>query len=134
MRAGFWVNWLGVVTRAGVWPFPPEIQARYARDRAERPEYPLGDEHVLDWVPLLEAVMSSRRGFRMVALGAGWGRWLTAGAFAARQRGLPFHLTGVEAEPDHFQVRPRRQRRDALRKDRAPPAAPLRAAWMDAAV
>jgi FkbM family methyltransferase len=102
VRAGLWVNWLGVVTRSGVWPFPPEIQALYARDRDERGEFPLNDEHVLDWVPLLEAVMSSKGGFRMVALGAGWGRWLTAGAFAARQRGLPFHLTGVEAEPDHF--------------------------------
>lgn len=100
--AGFWVNWLGVMTRSDVWPFPPEIQTLYARDREERLEYPLRDEHVLDWVPLIEAVMSSQKIFRMVALGAGWGRWLTAGAFAARHRGLAFHLTGVEAEPDHF--------------------------------
>jgi FkbM family methyltransferase len=99
---GFFVNWLGVLTRSTVWPFPPDIQALYARDRDEQAKYPLDDEHVLDWVPLLEAVVSSRGRFRMVALGAGWGRWLTAGAFAARQLGLTFHITGVEAEPDHL--------------------------------
>ncbi len=100
--AGFWVNWLGVRTRAGVWPFPPDVRAIYERDRHERGRVPTGDEHVLDWVPLLEAVVAARGMFRMVALGAGWGRWLTAGAFAARQQGLAFHLTGVEAEPEHF--------------------------------
>jgi FkbM family methyltransferase len=100
--AGFWVNWLGVVTRSDVWPFPPDVQAAHACTRFEVCEFPLGDEHVLDWVSLLDAVVSARDAFRMIALGAGWGRWLSAGAFAARQMGLPFHLTGVEAEPDHF--------------------------------
>jgi len=99
---GFWINWLGVKTRSTVWPFPPEVQALYARTRYESVDYPLRDEHVLDWVPLLEAVLASRDTFRMIALGAGWGRWLTAGAFAATQLGLKFSLTGVEAEPDHF--------------------------------
>ena len=99
---GFWVNWLGVMTRADVWPFPPEVLAIYEQPRRERCEPPLTDEHVLDWVPLLDAVLSSRDVFRMVALGSGWGRWLTAGAFAAHQRGLTYELTGVEAEPDHY--------------------------------
>src|SRR5262249_57012900 len=38
----------------------------------------------------------------MVALGSGWGRWLVTGAQAAQQKGLPFHLVGVEAEPTHY--------------------------------
>jgi FkbM family methyltransferase len=85
-----------------VWPFGADVQAIYARTRHETCRYPLHDEHVLDWVPLLEAVLSTRQTFRMIALGAGWGRWLSGGAFAATQLGLRFHLTGVEAEPDHF--------------------------------
>ena len=102
VQPGFWVNWLGVMTRADVWPFPPEVKAIYDQRRHERGEYPLRDEHVLDWVPMLQAILSARDVFRMVALGAGWGRWLTGGAFAARQRRLRFELTGVEAEPVHF--------------------------------
>jgi hypothetical protein len=74
--AGFWVDWLGVMTRADVWPFAPEVKATYTRDRKEETVYPIHDEHVLDWVPLLEAVTSSGPVFRMAALGAGWGRWL----------------------------------------------------------
>ena len=102
VRPGFWVNWLGVMTRADVWPFPPDVREKYDEPRHERGAYPLHDEHVLDWLPLLQAVLASRDVFRMVALGAGWGRWLSGGAFAARQRGLRFELTGIEAEPTHF--------------------------------
>jgi FkbM family methyltransferase len=100
--AGFWVNWIGVLTRAHVWPFAPDVQALYGRDRHEDAKYPFQDEHVLDWIPLLEAVLSSGPLFRMAALGAGWGRWLTAGAFAAAQTQRTAQLTGVEAEPEHF--------------------------------
>jgi FkbM family methyltransferase len=100
--AGYWVNWIGVLTRAEVWPFSPEVMAVYGRGRHEDCQYPFHDEHVLDWVPLLEGVLASGPLFRMVALGAGWGRWLTAAAFAARQTGRSVHLTGVEAEPNHF--------------------------------
>jgi FkbM family methyltransferase len=38
----------------------------------------------------------------MAALGAGWGRWLTGGAFLAQKRGLDYRVLGVEAEPQHF--------------------------------
>jgi FkbM family methyltransferase len=99
---GFTCNWIGVRTRIAVWQLPPEEEAAYASDRREPQAYPLADEHVLDWIPLLEAVSTARGEFRMVAVGAGWGRWLTAGAFAARRLALPFHVTGVEAEPQHF--------------------------------
>ena len=35
--------------------------------------------------------------------GAGWGRWLSAGAFASEQTGREYRLVGVEAEPQHFE-------------------------------
>lgn len=98
---GFWVNWLGIVTRDVVWPFPADVMEAY-RERYERCGYPLGDEHVLDWEPMLRAVVAAGDRFTMVALGAGWGRWLTGAAAACRQLGKAYRLTGVEAEPDHF--------------------------------
>ncbi|MGH7084539.1 MAG: hypothetical protein ACREFN_06055, partial [Acetobacteraceae bacterium] len=74
----------------------------YNRERHEAPALPTDTEHVLDWIPLIDSVSASRGTFVMAALGAGWGRWLSAGAFAARQLGLDYRLFGVEAEPTHF--------------------------------
>jgi FkbM family methyltransferase len=99
---GYWANWLGVRTSAKVWAFSPQDLEVFSRGRHETTGYPYHDEHVLDFSPLLEAVLGAQGRFVMIALGAGWGRWLTAGAAAARQRGLGYHLVGVEAEPDHF--------------------------------
>src|SRR4051812_28340517 len=93
--SGFWINWLGVLTRADVWAFTPDVLEIYRRERYERTVYPLHDEHVLDWIPLLEAVTTSGPDFVMAAAGAGWGRWLTGGAFAATQAGKTYHLVGV---------------------------------------
>ena len=76
--------------------------AIFSKARDETPSYPTNDESVLDWVPLLEAVLAGGNPFVMVALGAGWGRWLSAGAFAAKNLGRAYQLVGVEAEPEHF--------------------------------
>lgn len=100
--SGYWANWLGVLTRANVWAFPEEIITIYSEERNEDFDYPINDEHVLDWVPMLEAVLHADECFVMVALGAGWGRWLSGGAFAATQKRLTYRLVGVEAEPEHF--------------------------------
>lgn len=100
--AGYWANWLGVLTPAYVWAFPEEVLAIYSARRHEQFRYPADGEHVLDWVPLLEAILAAKDTFVMVALGAGWGRWLSAGAFGAKQRDLRYKLVGVEAEPQHF--------------------------------
>jgi FkbM family methyltransferase len=99
---GYWANWLGVLTRADVWAFSEESLALFSRGRQETPGYPTNDESVLDWVPLLQAVLQAGDPFVMVALGAGWGRWLSAGAFAAKNSGRAYRLLGVEAEPEHF--------------------------------
>lgn len=103
VRKGYWANWLGVMTRADFWKFSEKIRGQYERDREESFQYPLTDEGVMDWYAMLEAVLSARGTFNMVALGAGWGRWLSGGAFAATQLGLEYRLVGVEAEPAHFE-------------------------------
>jgi FkbM family methyltransferase len=99
---GYWANWLGVLTSANVWAFSKEVLALFAKGRHEVPRYPLKEESILDWVPLLQAVLEAGDTFVMAALGAGWGRWLSAGAFAAKKLGRNYHLIGVEAEPEHF--------------------------------
>jgi FkbM family methyltransferase len=100
--SGYWANWLGVLTRADVWAFSEEFMTIFRKSRQETPGYPTNDESVLDWVPLLQAVLDAGDPFVMVALGAGWGRWLSAGAFAAKNSGHGYRLVGVEAEPEHF--------------------------------
>lgn len=100
--AGFWANWLGVLTRSYVWAFPQELLDVYSKRRYEEFRYPINDEHVLDWVPLLEAVLAAGKTFVMVALGCGWGRWLSGGAFAAKKTEKEYRLVGAEAEPEHF--------------------------------
>jgi FkbM family methyltransferase len=100
--AGYWTNWLGVRTRAAVWTFTDDIVAAFSKERQDHPRFMPVDENSLDWVPLLQAVLAAGQSFVMVALGAGWGRWLSAGAFAARQTGRDYRLVGVEAEPTHF--------------------------------
>jgi FkbM family methyltransferase len=102
--AGYFAYFLGNLTRAEYWRFPDDVRARYDRERHETFAAPAIDDNIFDWVVLLEAVAAARDGFTMAALGAGWGRWLVAGEFAARQLGVaPVRLIGVEAEPTHFQ-------------------------------
>jgi len=100
--AGYFSNCLGTLTRNHYWKFPDDWMALFASERYERPSIP-ADEGVIDLRCILEAVDQAKNNFVMIALGAGWGRWLVCGAAGARQRGMPFELIGVEAEPTHFQ-------------------------------
>jgi FkbM family methyltransferase len=101
--AGFFAYFLGNLTRADYWAFPKEIRALYDHERHETFSLPSLDDNIFDWLVLLEAVSDAKDSFTMAAVGAGWGRWLVAGAFAARQLGsMPIRLIGVEAEPTHF--------------------------------
>jgi FkbM family methyltransferase len=101
--SGYFAYFLGNLTRADYWAFPKNIRARYDRERFEVFSRPTFDDNVFDWLVLFEAVVDAKGSFTMAALGAGWGRWLVAGAFAAKQLGdLPCRLIGVEAEPTHF--------------------------------
>lgn len=82
--AGYRGNWLGVLTRANVWSFPHEfVQKKYHQNRNEQFTYPIDDEHILCWNSLLQSVIRAKKHFCMAAIGCGWGRWLSAGAFAA---------------------------------------------------
>jgi len=98
--AGFWANWLGVLTRTYVWE--RENTTERALGRHETLGYPVTEVHVLDWVPLLQAVLNADDTFVIADLGAGWGRWLSGAAFAARSTRRAYYLVGVEAEPEHF--------------------------------
>jgi hypothetical protein len=100
--AGYWGNWLGVFTKANVWAVNEDIMKIYNQTREERFEYPLKDEHILDWYALLKAIINAKEKFTMASIGSGWGRWLSAGAFASKYCNKDYYLIGVEAEPDHF--------------------------------
>ena len=62
------------------------------------------DEQVFEFIDLFETVDAARDTFTMCELGAGFGRWLVAGAAAAQTRGLKVNLIGVEAEHAHFEM------------------------------
>src|SRR5437588_11948370 len=64
--------------------------------------YPAIDCEYFEWLGLMAAIVATRNKFIMVELGAGWGTWLLAAARLSAQRQIPFLLTGVEADPDHF--------------------------------
>jgi len=102
--AGFFAYFLGNLTRADYWAFPEDIRRLYDHERLETFSGPSVDDNIFDWLVLLEAVIEARDEFTMVALGAGWGRWLVAAALAVEQFSqIPCRLIGVEAEPTHFQ-------------------------------
>lgn len=76
------------------------------------------DEGLFEWIDLFEAIEGAKEIFTMVELGAGYGRWLVAGAVAARNvRNLPVRLIGVEAEHRHFQLMRQHFRDNALDPD-----------------
>lgn len=57
-----------------------------------------------EFIPVFEALESAGTTFRMVDLGAGYGLWCIHAAHLARRKGIPFHLTMVEAEPRHMRL------------------------------
>ena len=102
--SGFFAYFLGNLSRADYWAFHEDIRKLYDRERFEAFSGPSIDDNIFDWLILLEAVVEARGEFSMIALGAGWGRWLVAAALAVKQFSqIPCRLIGVEAEPTHFQ-------------------------------
>jgi len=94
---GYDVDFLGCKIRHEFWPAT-------LRTGISQTSYPPLDEEYFEWIDLLESVVSAKRSYTMIELGAGFGRWLVRAAQALRQyNGLPFHLVAVEAEPLHFQ-------------------------------
>jgi FkbM family methyltransferase len=85
------------------WTYPAE----WEEEHFEEPDFPWSWQHeeTYEWIALAEAVKDARETFTMVELGAGYGRWLVAGARLARMSrpDLKLKLVGVEAAPAHFQ-------------------------------
>lgn len=55
-----------------------------------------------DWIAVFDAAASAEGPFRMLELGAGYGRWSAIAALAAQRLGRPIaHLGLFEAEPSH---------------------------------
>ena len=98
--AGFDVDFLGQVTALSF--IDGATDAARMKDRMAWPSYPQINDEIFEWRSLLSAVISARGSFTMVEAGAGYGRWLVAGALAARQKALSTTLVGIEAEPTHF--------------------------------
>jgi FkbM family methyltransferase len=100
--AGYCADWTGLKTRVLFWKVSERDMAIFNTTRFETHSIDLSSEHVIDWLPLVDAVAHSKGTFRMAALGAGWGRWLAAGGALAKQAGRGFFLVGVEADAEHF--------------------------------
>lgn len=96
-QKGYEVDFLGCKIRHAFWPTT-------MRTGIPQTSYPSLDEGYFEWIDLLESVVSAKRSYTMIELGAGFGRWLVRAAQAIRQHsGLAFHLIAVEAEPTHFE-------------------------------
>ena len=93
---GSFVDYLGVQTRCG---YLPPAYAEYAGE-VEGVDgagaVPLHE--ATETIAMLTAVQEGTGLFTVAELGAGWGPWLVAGAAAARQRGRPSRLIGVEGD------------------------------------
>jgi hypothetical protein len=97
---GFDVDFLGQMTDLSF--IDGANDAARMMDRMASPSYPQINDEIFEWQSLLSAVVAARGAFTMVEAGAGYGRWLVAGALAARHTGLTATLVGIEAEPTHF--------------------------------
>jgi FkbM family methyltransferase len=100
-QAGFYIDFLGVRTRVS------HMTAFKDHDgRVYGPPVPLDDTvhaETIEYVGLLKSVLTARKRYTMMELGAGWGPWLISGAAAARRRGIRnIRLHGIEGDPEHF--------------------------------
>jgi len=78
----------------------------WQEEQFEEPDFPWGwpHEETYEWIALAEAVQDASETFTMIELGAGYGRWLVAGARLARMSrpDLKLKLVGVEAATVHY--------------------------------
>lgn len=97
--AGFFPGYYGAIISDDFYQNEPHFYAR-----VEDTGYPPADEELFEHIALLEAIDTAEEDFTMIELGAGYGRWMVQAAKAAKQRNLPCHFVGVEAEPGHYQM------------------------------
>jgi FkbM family methyltransferase len=112
-------NFLGVRTRFAFFLDKEQWQRRpRPSDPIHDPGYPGVDNEYFEWIDVLETVLDAKDRFTMVELGAGYGRWLSYGAAAARAIGLDYALVGLEAEPTHFRWLAEHLRDNSIPADR----------------
>jgi FkbM family methyltransferase len=103
VEPGWSVNFLGVRTRVAFFSMFEQL-ADFSQPRHLITTHPVANEDYFEWIALLESVVEARDRYTMIELGAGYGKWLANAALAVRQySGVPCRLTGVEAEPTHFE-------------------------------
>lgn len=100
-QTGFIVDFLGVRTRVThATPFTS------LDGRVFGTPVPVDDwfhAETIEYVGLLKSVLTARKRYVVLELGAGWGPWLISGATAAKRRGIKdIRLHGVEGDPEHF--------------------------------
>jgi len=100
-QTGFIIDFLGVRTRVThATPFSG------LGGRVFGTPVPEGDwfhAETIEYVGLLKSVLTARKRYVVLELGAGWGPWLISGATAAKRRGIKnIRLHGVEGDPEHF--------------------------------
>lgn len=93
-------NFLG--TRIEALVYPPVLAGR---EGTVEPVPDPGNWHadIAEWAAALYSVARAEGSYRIVELGCGWGCWIANMGVAARKRGLPVHLVGVEGERRHLE-------------------------------
>ncbi|HEX5325621.1 MAG TPA: FkbM family methyltransferase [Acetobacteraceae bacterium] len=108
VKPGFAADFVGQMTDQGfvdpTFAVGVTVDSRQ-HDRTTVPPYPQINEELFEWIALLSAILEAKGSFTMIEGGAGYGRWSVAAAQAIRRKrpDLPYYLTGVEAEPTHFE-------------------------------
>jgi FkbM family methyltransferase len=99
VEPGFSVDFLGARTRLEF------VSGAVASPGDVRTQYPPVDDEYFEWIAILESILAAKGEYKLVELGAGYGRWVVRAACAIRRYRptMPFHLFAVEAEPKHFQ-------------------------------
>ena len=97
-KTGHVVNFMNVAMNVSFMPFLADhagrvedlpIPANWHADMAE-------------FAAALRAVDLARGRFAMIELGCGWGCWMNNTGVAAKRRGLPVHVIGVEGDEGHI--------------------------------
>jgi FkbM family methyltransferase len=84
----------------GTWT-RPEFLARDCEGNAELFSEPQPGEDYFEWLDLLEAAAAAGDTFTFLEIGAGYGKWSSRAAAAARHIGKRADLGLAEAEPQH---------------------------------
>jgi len=102
-QPGFIVDFLGVRTRVS---HVRVFEGLGLDGRVLGTPVPIDDgfhAETIEYVGLLKSVLTAKKRFVVLELGAGWGPWLVSGAVAARRRGIKdIRLHGIEGDPEHF--------------------------------